>query len=86
VRYIEEARQIWSEQVPASAQAGTVQGELLRGIEKLRWEAQTNGNINWNDQFADFASWIERTLTDSGAFGADAVSEITSGPRPLAGL
>lgn len=74
--YFDEARQIWSEQVPPRGQSDTVQGELLRGIEKLRWEAQTNGNVNWSDQFSNFASWIERTLIDSQVFDVNAVAEI----------
>jgi hypothetical protein len=37
---------IWRHMVPKSGQSGTVQGELLRAVEKLRWEAQSNGNIN----------------------------------------
>jgi hypothetical protein len=76
VRYFDEAREIWSQHVPPRGQADTVQGELLRGIEKLRREAQTNGNINWSDQFENFATWIETTLSDSGVFDAAAVAEI----------
>ena len=42
---------IWRNLVPKSGQSGTVQGEALRAIEKLRWEAQKNGNINWDEGF-----------------------------------
>ena len=76
MRYFDEARDIWSRHVPPRGQADTVQGELLRGIEKLRWEAQTNGNVNWNDQFESFATWIGRTLIDSGLFDPDGAAEI----------
>jgi hypothetical protein len=40
VRYFEEARSLWQQYVPARGQAGTVQGELIRAVEKLRDEAQ----------------------------------------------
>jgi hypothetical protein len=57
---------IWHHLVPKSGQAETVQGELLRAVEKLRWEAQTNGNINWDDGFVILSDYIENTLlTDS---------------------
>jgi hypothetical protein len=47
VLYFEEAQDIWKNFVPPSGQAATVQGELLRAIEKLRDEAMRNGNGNW---------------------------------------
>ncbi len=46
--YFETAKIIWKKLVPRSGQADTVQGELLRAIEKLRDEAQRNGNGNFN--------------------------------------
>ena len=62
MKHLDEARTIWNEQVPSRGQAETVQGELLRSVEKLRWEAQTNGNINRDDQFELLAAFIETTL------------------------
>ena len=47
----EVARWIWKTLIPKSGQAEFVQAEVLRVIEKLRWEAQNNGNINWDDRF-----------------------------------
>lgn len=46
--YFKTAKVIWQKLVPKSGQADTVQGELLRAIEKLRDEAQRNGNGNFN--------------------------------------
>jgi hypothetical protein len=46
MRYLDEAGAIWKTKVPPSGQADTIEGELLRAVEKLRWEAQGNGNIN----------------------------------------
>jgi len=58
MKYFEEAKFIWKNYVPKSGQADTVQGELLRVIEKLRYEAQDNGNINWDDGFEMFCHYI----------------------------
>ncbi len=39
MQYFEEATRIWQTFVAKSGQAETVQGELLRAVEKLRDEA-----------------------------------------------
>jgi hypothetical protein len=49
VRYFNEARALWKAHVPKRGQAHTVQGELMRTVEKLRDEAKRNGNVNWRD-------------------------------------
>lgn len=59
---------IWRHLVPKSGQAGTVQGELLRAVEKLRWEAQNNGNINWDDGFLILIDYMRRTLNADASF------------------
>jgi hypothetical protein len=46
VQHLEEARSLWQKAVPRTGQAATIQGELLRAVERLRDEAQRNGNIN----------------------------------------
>lgn len=40
-----------------------MQGELLREIEKIRCEAQDNGNINWDDDYSYFCDFISGKLT-----------------------
>ncbi|NOQ75501.1 MAG: hypothetical protein GQ574_26060 [Crocinitomix sp.] len=47
--YFQTLKVIWQNFVPKSGQADTVQGELLRAIEKLRDEAHRNGNINFQE-------------------------------------
>lgn len=64
MKYKEEAKFIWKNYVPKSGQANTVQGELLRSIERLRWEAQNNGNANWDKYFRKFTTFIWKTLKD----------------------
>lgn len=53
---------IWRHLVPKSGQSETVQGELLRAVEKLRWEAQNNGNGNWDEGFVILSDYLENTL------------------------
>lgn len=61
------AQWIWRNLVPKNGQADTVQGELLRAVEKLRWEAQENGNINWDDGFAMLVNYLRSTLASDPA-------------------
>jgi hypothetical protein len=55
---------IWRNLVPKSGQCGTVQGELIRTIEKLSWEARNNGNANWDSGFEILIAFLEHTICD----------------------
>ena len=44
MKYYKETKYLWNTYVPKKGQALTVQGELVRAVEKLRDEAQRNGN------------------------------------------
>ncbi|MBP0988412.1 MAG: hypothetical protein J6S92_09045, partial [Oscillospiraceae bacterium] len=66
--HFEECKKIWQTLVPQVGQADSVQGEMLREMEKLRYEACANGNKNWDDQFAWFCGNVGDLLTDSGMF------------------
>lgn len=70
------ARWIWNYLVPASGQADTVQGELLRAIENLRWEAQNNGNINWHSEFEERVEFLGEVLLADPCFSASAKAQI----------
>ncbi len=76
MRYFEEARTLWQTYVPARGQATTVQGELIRAVEKLRDEAQRNGNVNWRGDHALLVDFVRQTLMESGKFESDALAEI----------
>lgn len=76
VKYPDEARSLWQTSVPRSGQAATVQGELLRAVEKLRDEAQRNGNINWNQDHQALIAYLRNTLLRSALFDRAAVQEI----------
>lgn len=70
------ARWIWKTLVPKSGQASFVQAEVLRAIEKLRWEAQGTGNINWDDRFKMLVDYIETTLTMQSCFSSETKESI----------
>ena len=67
-RYFDECKYIWKNHVPKSGQSNVLQGELLRQIEKLRCEAQDNGNRNWDEDFAYFCDFIRETLCSQDIF------------------
>jgi hypothetical protein len=76
MKYFEEARQLWRTHVPPRGQSDTVEGELIRAVEKLRDEAQRNGNVNWRPDHELLASFIRDTLVGSEIFDVDAIEEI----------
>ena len=76
MRYEEDARALWQTYVPKRGQADTVQGELIRAVEKLRDEAQRNGNVNWGKNHVLLAEYLRHTLARSGLFDEAATAEI----------
>lgn len=70
-RYFDECKFIWKNYVPKSGQSDVLQGELLRQIEKLRCEAQDNGNINWDEDFAFFCGFLKETLCSQNIFSKE---------------
>ncbi|OWQ83810.1 hypothetical protein CDN99_25430 [Roseateles aquatilis] len=65
----EVASWIWHHLVPPQGQAATIQGELLRAVEKLRWEAQENGNANWDEGFLILLAFLEDRLGGQAGVG-----------------
>jgi hypothetical protein len=76
VNYQQEARLLWQTSVPPRGQAATVQGELLRAVEKLRDEAQRNGNLNWGSGHEAFIAYLRENLIGSAVIGQTAAQEI----------
>ena len=68
MHYSKECSYIMNELVPQRGQAESLQGELLREIEKLRYEAQTNGNQNWDEWFEFFCGHIRDKLCEQSFF------------------
>lgn len=78
MRHFDEARQLWRTAVPRSGQADTVQGELLRAVEKLRDEAQLNGNQNWDPGFELLLDCLRTHLLDGQTFSDDERTKIAA--------
>jgi hypothetical protein len=75
--YFETAKFIWKTYVPKSGQAETVQGELLRAVEKLADEAQRNGNGNFNhDCHFILISFLRKHLNDIKIFNDKTIEQI----------
>lgn len=88
--YLATAKVIWKKLVPKSGQTSTVQGELLRAIEKLRDEAQRNGNANFNKNcHGILVSFLRQKLVDQNLFDkeitkqlSDDLDRISKGSKP----
>ena len=78
MRYFDDAKHLWKTLVPKSGQADTVQGELIRAVERLRWESRNNGNGNWDEGFVRFCDFLERTLSVTPPFDVAALRELRS--------
>lgn len=76
MKYFDEASSLWRTSVPESGQAFTVQGELLRAVEKLRDEAQRNGNGNWDNGFEILLGYLREILLGSDLFNQAISQEI----------
>ena len=77
--YFETAKFLWNTYVPKSGQAETVQGELIRAIEKVRDEAQRNGNINFQpDCHGILIRFLRTTLSDKAVFGPQEIQQINT--------
>lgn len=74
MEHFDEAQRIWSTFVPPSGQAATVQGELLRAVEKLRDEAIRNGNKNWDAGFEILLDFLRQRLLDPTVYSATMIA------------
>lgn len=75
-KYFQECKYIWKNYVPKSGQAQNLQGELLREMEKIRCEAQDNGNINWDEDYSYFCDFISAELSKQMIFSKEEKEEI----------
>jgi ankyrin repeat protein len=83
LRYPEIAQQIWTELVPRSGPADTLQGELLRAVERLREEAQLHHNRNYKRAHKRLAIMVRNTLISSGLFDQAETDRIRSNTQRL---
>ena len=53
---------IWEHLVPQVGSATTLQGEIIRAIELLSWEAQNNSNLNWDASFDALMAFLREAF------------------------
>ena len=63
--YLKECDYIWNNLVPDEGKADSLQGELLRLIEKIAYEVQFRGSINWGVLYEDYCDFIKTNLINS---------------------
>ena len=78
LQYPELVYKIWNEMVPREGPAPTVQGELLRSVEKLREEAQQHANAHYRKTHKRMAIFLRDTLLGSGIFDKNEKDRIRS--------
>lgn len=76
MKYYKETKYLWNTYVPKKGQALTVQGELVRAVEKLRDEAQRNGNINWDNGHEILSDYVYQILVESDIFDEISLTDI----------
>lgn len=74
--YLPRCQRIWTKYVPQVGRSTALQGELLRETEALRYEAQNNGNFNWDEDFVYFCDFIKDTLSVQAALLQDMKDEV----------
>jgi hypothetical protein len=71
-----EFQRLWKELVPATGQATTVQGELIRAIGRLSDEACRNGNYNFDMGHRIQCKYLRENLKDPTVFSEVEIQEI----------
>lgn len=67
MKYFQLCQEIWQQWVPQRGQSQVLQGELLRQIEKLRYEGTKNQNANWCGDHRYFCDFLRDTLCQDEA-------------------
>ncbi len=83
MKYFEEAKIIWQEFVPKTGQAKTVQGKLLREVEKLRDESQRIGNAIWDNGFKILIMYLNDHLLDTKIYTIEILEKTKKSLRRL---
>lgn len=68
-RYKPDYAHLVKQLVPPRGSAATMQGELIRAVDKLWYEGQDNGNVNWGPDFDAFTNLLDWNLV-GGSGGA----------------
>jgi len=71
-----EFQRLWKELVPATGQATTVQGEVIRAVGRLSDEAYRNGNYNFDKGHRLQCKYLRENLEDPAVFSEAEIQEI----------
>ncbi len=66
MRFGAEVKALTERFVPPRGPSGALQGELVRAVDKLWYEGQDNGNINWGRDFEIFCDLLTTHLLAQG--------------------
>ena len=83
LKYPDIAKDIRKNLIPVRGKAETVEGEMLRGLDNLRDEAQRNGNVNFNKVYKEYADFIASTLGSAAFFEDKEKNKITEATKKL---
>lgn len=64
--------------VPPSGAASSVQGEILRSVNRLAGEERRNGNMNWSEGYIQFVDFLRLHLLDNTTFDSARCSELSA--------
>ena len=64
--------------VPDCGAATSLQGEILRSVDRLAGEERRNGNLNWSKGYSQFVRFLRDTLLDQHAFDEARRSELSA--------
>jgi len=81
--YANELQEIWEKFIPKSGAADSLQGEMLRVLEKIQFELQDNGMINWNEDFDYFCDFLIENLQKIQGDGYDQLDNALSALRKI---
>ena len=76
--FLRRCQSIWKNYVPECGRSSSLQGELLRETEALRYEAQNNGNFNWDEDFSYFCDFIKEALNAQDALPQGMRQEVSA--------
>lgn len=85
-KYEQEYERLWTQLVPISGQADTVQGELVRAIGKLASEYNQNGNANWDRGFRMLTNYLWKHLRDRKAFDLLTIAQAERDIQEIRGM
>ena len=78
MEYGNVCKEIWNRWVPQRGHAQVLQGELLRQIERLRYEAQHNENRSWNDDLLYYCDFLRSTLREADCLTPEARDRVNA--------